>query len=46
MVARSRGGAVFGGYNPEGWEGAGDERRMISAFLFTWPRGMKASEGR
>lgn len=64
VVARTRGGAVCGGYNPEGarmvwaqvlmmmmaptasrsrpttgWEGVGDERRTIAAFLFTWPQG-------
>ncbi|TFJ84029.1 hypothetical protein NSK_005124 [Nannochloropsis salina CCMP1776] len=44
VVARTRGGAVCGGYNPEGWEGVGDERQCISAFLFTWPQGkMRAS---
>ena len=39
VVARSAGGAVFGGYNPKGWIGLGEERDAIAAFLFTWPDG-------
>ncbi|EWM29487.1 hypothetical protein Naga_100928g3 [Nannochloropsis gaditana] len=31
-------------FPPQGWEGVGDERQCISAFLFTWPQGkMRAS---
>lgn len=31
--------AVFGGYNPRGWIGLGEERDSIAAFLFSWPDG-------
>ena len=33
-------GSIFGGYNPCGWVGYGDQRDAISAFLFTFPNGM------
>jgi hypothetical protein len=70
VVAKTKGGAICGGYNPEGegghdrhtssrahrdthvqmqkararmyvsgWEGVGDERAAIAAFLFTWRDG-------
>lgn len=39
MLARSTGGAVFGGYNPEGWIGLGEDRASSGAFLFAWPDG-------
>ena len=32
-------GSIFGGYNPCGWVGYGDQRDAISAFLFTFPEG-------
>jgi len=39
VVATTEGGAVCGGYNPDGWYGNGDERLNIATFLFTWPDG-------
>ena len=36
VVCKASTGAVFGGYNPKGWLGYGDQRDAISAFLFTW----------
>eukprot|EP00884_Botryococcus_braunii_P005326 jgi/Botrbrau1/14795/Bobra.105_1s0008.2 len=39
VLLASTEGAIFGGYNPRGWIGLGDERNAISAFLFTWPDG-------
>ncbi|KXZ47530.1 hypothetical protein GPECTOR_34g689 [Gonium pectorale] len=39
VVAVSSGGAVLGGYNPEGWIGLGEDRASNGAFLFTWPDG-------
>jgi len=39
LIAKTAAGAVFGGYNPKGWLGYGDQRDAISAFLFCWPDG-------
>lgn len=39
VIARSEGGAIFGGYNPKGWIGLGEYRGSIAAFLFTWRDG-------
>ncbi|CAM9194692.1 unnamed protein product [Phaeothamnion confervicola] len=39
IFARTKGGAVCGGYNPKGFVGLGEYRPGISAFLFTWPDG-------
>ena len=39
VVARTVGGALVGGYNPRGWVGLGEDRRALSAFLFTFPDG-------
>ncbi|CAN0061715.1 unnamed protein product [Ascophyllum nodosum] len=39
VVAKTKGGAVVGGYNPKGWAGYGEYRPGISAFLFTWRDG-------
>jgi hypothetical protein len=39
VLARSEGGAVFGGYNPEGWIGLGEDRASNGAFLFTFLNG-------
>jgi hypothetical protein len=39
VIARSEGGAIFGGYNPKGWVGLGEYRGSIAAFLFTWRDG-------
>ncbi|KAG2495442.1 hypothetical protein HYH03_006388 [Edaphochlamys debaryana] len=39
VVAETAGGAVVGGYNPEGWIGLGEDRASNGAFLFTWPSG-------
>mmetsp|Transcript_16447 Transcript_16447/g.41743 ORF Transcript_16447/g.41743 Transcript_16447/m.41743 type:complete len:308 (-) Transcript_16447:34-957(-) len=39
VMGRTAGGAVFGGYNPKGWIGLGEDRDSIAAFLFTWPDG-------
>ena len=39
VVARTAGGAVVGGFNPRGWVGLGEDRRALSAFLFTVPDG-------
>jgi hypothetical protein len=39
VLARSCGGAVFGGYNPEGWVSLGEDRASNGAFLFVWPDG-------
>eukprot|EP00741_Cyanophora_paradoxa_P014932 tig00020830_g14406.t1 len=39
VLARTKGGAVCGGYNPKGWVGYGESRGSIAAFLFTWPDG-------
>eukprot|EP00899_Mesostigma_viride_P016120 jgi/Mesvir1/24509/Mv21855-RA.1 len=36
LLGRTSSGVVFGGYNPQGWLGYGDELECISAFLFTW----------
>lgn len=36
LVATSRSGVVFGGYNPKGWLGYGEWLDAISAFLFTY----------
>lgn len=38
-MARSAGGAIFGGYSPRGWIGLGEDRDAIAAFLFTWTDG-------
>lgn len=34
-----QGGAVFGGYNPLGYDGFGTDKSSMGAFLFTWPDG-------
>lgn len=39
VFARSEDGAVFGGYNPKGWIGLGENRDSNAAFLFTWRDG-------
>lgn len=39
VVASTAGGAVVGGYNPEGWIGLGEDRASNGAFLFTWRQG-------
>ncbi len=39
VLAKTAGGAVMGGYNPEGWIGLGEDRASNGAFLFTWPDG-------
>ncbi|KAA8496999.1 hypothetical protein FVE85_0728 [Porphyridium purpureum] len=39
VLARTKGGAVVGGYSPKGWVGYGESRGSIAAFLFTWPDG-------
>ncbi len=39
VIAATAGGAVLGGYNPEGWIGLGEDRASNGAFLFTWPAG-------
>eukprot|EP00798_Chlamydomonas_sp_ICE-L_P016583 gene16583-22817_t len=39
VVAFSEGGAVAGGYNPEGWVGLGEDRYSMGAFLFCWNDG-------
>lgn len=36
VVAKDKDGNVFGGFNPKGWVGLGDERAAISSFLFTY----------
>lgn len=43
VMGRTAGGAVFGGYNPKGWIGLGEDRDSIAAFLFTWPDGDTSS---
>lgn len=44
VLARSEGGALFGGYNPLGYDGFGQKSSM-GAFLFTWPDGDASSGG-
>lgn len=39
IMARSQGGAVFGGYNPLGFDGQGADKGSMGAFLYTWPDG-------
>ncbi|PNW77669.1 hypothetical protein CHLRE_10g446500v5 [Chlamydomonas reinhardtii] len=39
VLATTAGGAVLGGYNPEGWIGLGEDRASNGAFLFSWPDG-------
>eukprot|EP00904_Undaria_pinnatifida_P007042 jgi/Undpi1/3468/HiC_scaffold_16.g06840.m1 len=39
VIAKTKGGAVVGGYNPKGWVGYGEYRPGLSAFLFTWRDG-------
>eukprot|EP00667_Euglena_gracilis_P001722 EG_transcript_1721 len=39
LVAKTAKGVVFGGYNPKGWLGYGEQRDTVSAFLFCWPDG-------
>jgi len=39
VLARSNGGAVLGGFNPQGWIGLSEDRDSNAAFLFTWPDG-------
>ena len=41
LVAQSRDGVVFGGYNPKGWLGYGEWLDAISAFLFVYERDAK-----
>lgn len=35
----AEGGAIVGGYNPDGWDSQGDDKSNIAAFLFVWPDG-------
>ena len=39
VVAKTKGGALCGGYAPKGFAGYGEYRGSIAAFLFTWPDG-------
>ena len=39
VVAKTRGGALVGGYAPKGFAGFGEYRGSIAAFLFSWPDG-------
>ena len=39
ILARTRGGALIGGYNPLGYDGFGSDKATMGAFLFTWPDG-------
>lgn len=39
ILAKTKGGAVVGGYNPKGWVGEAEYRPGLSAFLFTWADG-------
>ncbi|CAL8463201.1 g2735 [Coccomyxa elongata] len=39
VLGKTAGGAIFGGYNPRGWIGLGEDRNAMSAFLFTFPAG-------
>lgn len=39
VLARSRSGGVFGGYNPTGWVNYGEYRGSIAAFLFVFLNG-------
>mmetsp|Transcript_45187 Transcript_45187/g.141592 ORF Transcript_45187/g.141592 Transcript_45187/m.141592 type:complete len:189 (-) Transcript_45187:298-864(-) len=41
VYAKTRGGAIIGGYNPKGWAGYGEYRNSIAAFLFHFPPGVK-----
>ena len=43
LVGRTEGGAVFGGYNPRGYIGIGEDRDSAAAFLFSWPDGKTAA---
>ena len=43
VIAETEGGAVIGGYNPDGWIGLGEDRDSNAAFLFTWPDGNTAA---
>ncbi|GIL66755.1 hypothetical protein Vafri_20255 [Volvox africanus] len=45
VVAATTGGAVLGGYNPEGWIGLGEDRASNGAFLFSWPTGQLGGPG-
>ena len=37
VAARTRGGARFGGFNPEGFQSSDDYRSSHKAFLYCWP---------
>lgn len=39
VLARSKSGGLFGGYNPTGWVNYGENRGSIAAFLFLFPSG-------
>ena len=39
VLAKSKSGDVFGGYNPTGWVNYGELRGSIAAFLFVFPKG-------
>lgn len=39
VICYTEGGAICGGYNPEGWISLGEDRASNGAFLFTWPDG-------
>jgi TLD len=39
VLARTKSGGVFGGYNPCGWVNYGEYRGSIAAFLFVFPKG-------
>lgn len=39
VLARSKSGGIFGGYNPTGWVNYGEYRGSIAAFLFLFPKG-------
>jgi hypothetical protein len=39
VLARTKSGGIFGGYNPCGWVNYGEYRGSIAAFLFVFPKG-------
>jgi len=45
MLAETAKGALVGAYVPRGFEGYGDQRTAISAFLFRWPTRSAAKSG-
>ena len=45
VLAETAGGALVGSYVPRGFEGYGDQRTAISAFLFRWPTRAEARRG-